>query len=390
MRISIVSGTFHPEAGGPPTYLKRLAESLVSRGHRVRVATYGDSEPHFQYPYPVKRISREQPIPLRIARLTWLAWTDARGADLIFANDYGLPPLLANTVARKPLVMKIVSDFAGEFGVRHGLIPAGTTIDAFQGATLPARLELLRRVQSEYARRADAVIVPSRYLGDMVLGWGVHAERVHVLHNAVEVPVEGSVRSRADLDLPLAGHLVVTAARLVPWKGVDTLLRAVAQLRASGNEVALAVIGGGEERPRLEQLASQLGIRGNVHFTGEVPQPDVATYLRCADVFALASTYEGFSHVLLEALAVGVPVVATRVGGNPEVVMDGENGLLVPHSNVEDMASALARVLGDDALRERLAEAGRRTLLEFSWASLLARTEALFCDVIARRSGAVR
>src|SRR5438067_716820 len=161
MRIAIVSGTFHPEAGGPPTYLRRLGAELVAHGHRVRVATYGEDAAGGDYGYPVARVSRRQPIPARLAALTMLAVRDAAGADLIFASDYGLPALVASALARRPMVLKIVSDFAWEFGVRHGLVPAGTTIDAFQRLSLPPRLAPVRAAQRLYATRADAVIVPS-------------------------------------------------------------------------------------------------------------------------------------------------------------------------------------------------------------------------------------
>ncbi len=387
MRISIVSGTFHPEAGGPPTYLYRLANDLVVRGHRVRVATFGVSSGADRYAFPVRRVSREQPIPLRVARLTWLAWNDARGADLIFANDYGLPPMLANAFAHKPLVMKIVSDFAWEFGIRHAMVSPTTTIDEFQDLRLPARLTLVRRAQAEYAHRADAVIVPSAYLARMVAGWGVDAGRIHVLHNAVERTPPTRPLRRDALRLPERGDLIVTVARLVPWKGIDVLIRATAALLSQGRAVSLVVVGDGEERERLVRLGKSLGIEHALIFVGEVPQPRVADYLACATIFALASSYEGFSHVLLEALAAGAPVVASAVGGNLEVIRHGDNGLLVPAGDAAALAATLARLLDDAALRQRLIQAGSETLEAFAWETLSRRTEMLFRDIVNRKSG---
>lgn len=383
MRISIVTGTFHPEAGGPPRYLYRLATGLVDRGHKVRVATYGEPTPNDRYPFPVIRVSRQQPIPVRLARLSMLALHDGYSADLIFANDYGLPPTLANLIARKPLVMKIVSDFAWEYGIRHGLIPSDTTLSDFQRLRIPRRLGVVRRLQALYARLADAVVVPSAYLRGIVLGWGVDAERLHVVHNAVDSPRYPSPgESRLTLGLPTDANLIVTVARLVPWKGVDDVIQAAAKLRSSGRKVHLAVVGDGERRPELEALARGLG--GAVTFAGEVSHDMVGAYLRSADVFTLASTYEGFSHVLLEALAAERPVVATAVGGNAELLVDGENGLTVAPRNHERLASALARVLDDAALRERLVAGAAGTVRRFSWDTLLQRTEALFEDVVVR------
>ncbi len=388
MRIAIVTGTFHPETGGPPTYLYRLAAELVAHGHRVRVATFGEAQRPEPYPYPVVRVSRRQPIPLRLARLTEVVLRDGRGADLIFANDYGLPPMLANLVLRRPLVMKIVSDFAWEFGVRHGLVPPDTTIEAFQRRRLPARLELVRQLQRQYARRADAVIVPSAYLARIIAGWGVDLARLHVIYNAVESRPAGEPRQqvRARLGLPNQAPLVVTVARLTPWKGVDTLLQALARLRAGGQAPCLAVVGDGEVRPALERLAAALGLTGQVIFVGAVPQEQVSAYLHAADVFALASTYEGFSHVLLEALAAEAPVVVTAVGGNPEVIRSGDTGLLVPPSDPEALAAALRRLLEEPELRARLVAGGRETLRSLTWDGLYQRTEAVFREVAGRRA----
>ncbi|MBI3362126.1 MAG: glycosyltransferase, partial [Chloroflexi bacterium] len=132
MRLCVVSGTFHPEPGGPPTYLYHLLPELVRRGHGVNVITYGDeTAPVETYPYPVTRIARRAPIPLRVAEMTLRALAAARRADAIFVSDYGLPPALANVLARKPMVLKNVGDFAWEFSTRHGWIAADETIDEF-------------------------------------------------------------------------------------------------------------------------------------------------------------------------------------------------------------------------------------------------------------------
>ena len=383
MRIAIVSGTFHPEAGGPPTYLYRLAATLVARGHRVRVATYGEPDPPASYPYPVGRVSRRQPIPARLARLTLLAARDLAGADLVFVSDYGLPPTLANLLARRPLVMKIVSDFAWEFGVRHGLVPADTNIDAFQRLRLPARLALVRTLQRLYARRADAVIVPSAYLAGLVAGWGVAKARLRIIPNAVEPPPTPAAAAelRARLGIASSERLVVTVARLTPWKRVDLVIGAVARLRGEGPPPRLVIVGDGEERAALVRQAAALGLRDTVRFVGEVPQPDVAAYLGAADAFALASTYEGFSHVLLEAMAAQAPVVATAVGGNREVITSGENGLLAPPNDADALAEALRRVLDDSVLAARLRAGGARTLAAYRWERVYAQTEALLREV---------
>ena len=191
LEILIASGTFHPESGGPPTYLRALGRELTRRGHGVRVVTYGDAPSDRRYPYPVHRIPRGLPVPSRLALFAREVWRLGRDADLLFVNDYGLPATLANLALRKPVVMKIVGDFAWEYAVRHGLIPADEPFDSSSARRYGPRVEALRPMQATYVRAADRVIVPSSFVRWYVEGWGADPARVRVVHNAVDDPTAG-------------------------------------------------------------------------------------------------------------------------------------------------------------------------------------------------------
>src|SRR6188508_50459 len=115
LQLLIASGTFHPESGGPPTYLLRLGRELTERGHTVRVVTYGDAPSTRRYPYPVHRIPRALPVASRLALFAREVWRHGQDADLLFVNDYGLPATVANLALRKPMVLKIVGDFSWEY-----------------------------------------------------------------------------------------------------------------------------------------------------------------------------------------------------------------------------------------------------------------------------------
>jgi glycosyltransferase involved in cell wall biosynthesis len=227
----------------------------------------------------------------------------------------------------------------------------------------------VRAVQRLYASRADAVIVPSAYLARLVVAWGVDPARLRVIYNGVQSPSPGPspAEVRARLGVPTEVALIVTAARLTPWKRVDALVRSLASLLTSGRCARLAVLGDGEEAGRLLELSRALGVTGAVRFVGAVPQTEVAGYLRAADVFALPSSYEGFSHVLLEAMVAGAPVVAAAVGGNPELIVSGDNGLLIPPGDDHALTEALARLVDEPDLRERLRDGARHTLQGFQW-----------------------
>lgn len=384
MKILIASGTFHPEIGGPPTYLYALCRTLVERGHAVRVVTHGHNEQ--PYPYRVVRVPRELPAPARLARFTLEVVRHGRGADVVYANDYGLPPALANLLLRRPLAMKVVGDFAWEYAVRHGLISPETTIDEFQQRRYGRSVERPRAMQRWYVGRAHAVIVPSEYLRGIVAGWGVRPERLRVIYNA---PPPGPARSKAEartlLGVAPEARVVAVLARLTPWKGVDHLIEALVGMSADGTPTTLLVAGDGPERERLERLAAPLD--GAARFLGELPREQALAALAAADVVALPSSYEGLSHVLLEAMQAGRTIVASAAGGNRELIRDGENGLLVPYGDVAALAAALRRVFDDPALASRLAETAAREARERSWERLVDSTLEVFRELAGATDG---
>lgn len=372
MRILVITGTFHPEPGGPPTYLAGLLPALQARGHAVRVITYGEG-PTEGYGYPVRRIPRVKFVPARLWMFGWAVLRAARRAEVLFVQDYPLPALPAYALFRRPLVVKVVSDFTWEYAQRHGL--TRSNVLDFQHERHAWQIRLLRAVHHRALRLARAVIVPSEHIARLVRGWGIPAHRVHVIYNAIpasELASADRAQLRAELGLP-DGFLLVSVGRITPVKGIDTALEAL----ESVPEAQLIVIGEGEQRPALEARAAELGIGERVHWTGYQPHELVLRYIRAADAFVLSSHTEGLSHVLLEALSVGTPVVATAVGGNTEILTDNQSGLLVPPNDPAALAAAINRLASDQALRSRLAEGGRTRSADFNWEATVGRTEAL-------------
>jgi glycosyltransferase involved in cell wall biosynthesis len=218
----------------------------------------------------------------------------------------------------------------------------------------------------------------------MVTGWGVDPERLDVVHNGVpplDAPLPPAEEARRRLGL--AGDFVVSSVgRLIPLKRLDLLIRAVAALRADTPEVRLLLVGSGPCEARLRALAAALEIADRVRFTGRLHHRDVLLHLRASHVFALVSTHEGFSHVLLEAMQAGVPVLATDVEGNREVLEDGRSGRLLGEAGVAIVAEALRELWGDRGERTRLAAAGERRARE-SWPVMLERTLDAFARTLA-------
>jgi glycosyltransferase involved in cell wall biosynthesis len=196
------------------------------------------------------------------------------------------------------------------------------------------------------------VFVPSAYLRRIALGWGLDPARVTVVPNPApplpELPSRDVLRATLGLRArPTLGF----AGRLTVQKALPGLLAALAEVP----DADLVLLGDGPERDALEERASALGLGERVRFLGGGDRGAVLRLFRAVDVAVLSSDWENFPHTVVEALAVGTPVVATAVGGVPEVVVDGENGLLVPPGDVAALAAALRTITVDDALRGRLA-----------------------------------
>ncbi|MGI8424681.1 MAG: glycosyltransferase family 4 protein [Chloroflexota bacterium] len=381
MRILVVSNLFPPDIGGPATYVPKVAGELSARGHRISVV--GGAPPDYvpdsdaERPYPVHRVSRGLPMPRRLLTASLTLLKAAREADALYVQGLAGPEMVAVLVGRllgKPVALKIVGDNAWEYAIRKGLTADG--IDVFQTAQYPLKLRLVRAMVHGYARLVARLIVPSEYLGRIVRGWGVSPERVVVIRNAlttrsIDLARRASEQPALKRDLGIVGSLLVTSARLYPWKNLDFLIDLVPRFP---DGLTLAIVGGGPDHMQLAERARRLGVNGRVRITGGVPHEEVQRYLRAADVFVLNTRYEGLSHVLLEAMAAGAPVVASAVGGNPEVVRSGENGLLVPLDDGEAIVSAIDRLLADSELRDRLTRRAAEDVRTYRWDTLVEHT----------------
>jgi colanic acid/amylovoran biosynthesis glycosyltransferase len=172
---------------------------------------------------------------------------------------------------------------------------------------------------------------------------------------------------------------ILCVGRLVSTKGQRILIQAVERLIQAGRQVQLRFVGDGPDRKELENMVRERGLSSNILFEGAINQDRIQTYYEAADIFALASFAEGIPVVLMEAMAMEIPCVASRINGIPELIRDGVDGLLVAPSDIEGMAGALARLMDDPALREWLGKAGRvRVQQSYELSSSADRLAAVF------------
>ena len=225
--------------------------------------------------------------------------------------------------------------------------------------------------------RASSVIVPSGFLREVFARWGV---KVEIVPNIVDL-----ARFRPGPVVPGRLHLLV-ARNLEDIYDIPTALRAFAYVRATHPHARLSVAGSGPRRADLERLCTELGIAGAVTFTGRLDNERMAEVYRDANLLLNPALADNMPISLLEAMASGVPIISTNVGGTPYLVEDGNTALLVPPGDAEAMANAALRVIGDPALAGKLRHSGLDAVQRFSWPSVRAALFETYARVAGRES----
>jgi len=316
MKILLAAGIYPPDIGGPATYTERLSKAL--------------GQPVISYSGKLKKYPKGLKHLLYFLCLLWLA----KDKDVIYAQNVtsaGLPALFAAKILRKRLILKVVGDAAWE-----------------------QKKPYLKIIQQYVAKNAVKIIAPSQYVKEMVISWGVSAEKITVIYNAVEnSSLPNMTKDEAKKKIGVEGDIILSAGRNVPWKGFDDLRAIMPDLLKENPNFRLVIVG--EDK--------------------KVPHEQMSFYFKAADVFVLNSGYEGLSHVILEAMNFGVPVIASREGGNPELIQDNFNGLLVEYKNREQIKEAILKLWRDKELQEKFAQNSREKLKNFTWERLLYETK---------------
>jgi glycosyltransferase involved in cell wall biosynthesis len=264
-------------------------------------------------------------------------------------------------------------------------------IHTFHGHVLdgyfsPVVTRVFIEMERRLARVTDRLVTVSPRLRTQLLAMGIgRSEQVEVIPLGLDLgrfqqPHSEPPTLRPALDLAPETPLLGIVGRLAPIKDHTTLFQAMALLQARGQVAHLLVVGDGEERGRLEGLARRLGLDTRIHFLGW--RTDLAAIMKELDVVVCASRNEGTPVALIEAMAAGIPVLSTDVGGVADLVAHGKTGWLVPPGDPPAVARAIEELLGDPALRARLGSAGPAVALDYEVTRLIPRVEALYTAVI--------
>jgi glycosyltransferase involved in cell wall biosynthesis len=281
--------------------------------------------------------------------------------------------MLSAKILRRRFVVKIVGDAAWERAREKNVTT--DELEIFQNKEYSWRIELLRKVQKFTSNKSDAIIVPSAYLKKIVAGWGIDESKINVVYNSAEVEVSADfwkiTKKQAQNQIGLRGGIILSIGRLVPWKGFGGLISIMPGLLSKNPSLMLVIVGDGPSLEDLRFKIEDLRLNENVKLVGVIEHDKLPLYFKATDVFVLNSSYEGLSHVLLEAMAYKTPIIATNVGGNPELIEDGVNGFLVKRGDLEDLKSKILRLHGDEFLRNKFIENSSEKVRRFSFERMI-------------------
>ncbi|MBN2225321.1 MAG: glycosyltransferase family 4 protein [Deltaproteobacteria bacterium] len=393
MKILLVTSSFPRWPGDwAGVFVLSLGRRLTMRGHEVTVLC-----PHAQG-LPVRDVMDG----VRVERFRY-AWPQS-----VQTLAYGEGML--HNVRRHPLRLLLVAPYVLALGMRmrslrtkhdvinaHFLIPQGITARVFgvravvslHGSDVNLDLGPMgRRLMRFGLFRAPAVTANSRATAARTVGL-VPGDRVKIIPMGVDAAAFGTAGKRSRTFGEGGCLRLICVGRLIRLKGQQYLIEALPAIRERFPQASLTLVGDGPDRDALAHLVQELGLADAVRFTGEIPHERIDGLLAEHDIFVLPSIVvesgetEGLGTVLLEAMAAGVPVIGSAVGGIPDIITDGENGLLAPQRSPNAIARAVLNIALDADLRERLATSARRDVRRrFSWEAIAEKFEELFNDVI--------
>lgn len=349
--------------GGSERYVNMLSDALVEKGYGVVIMSSGG---------PIVSELNKKVIHKKVTSIAGTSKADmTKTANYIekLCQEYKIDLIHCNSV----------TSFRAVKLVRKSLrLPVIYTAHATEQSKIPV-------VGAELDLKVDKVIAVSSFIKSHLRKTGLLSRKINLVYHGVDIgkfkEKDLDTRLKSSLGIKDKERVIMCVARLKPEKGIGELIKAIPIILEKGNNIKVVFVGDGAFKKEYEKLAKDLGVKEKVIFTGA--KGNVEDYLSIADVFCLSSVREALSLAILEAMAEGKPVVATRVGGVPEAVIDKVNGLLVPPGNTRWMASAINRLLEDNRFARRLgSNAKSRVKQDFRFDRMLNETLDTFHEVM--------
>ena len=382
-KICLVTHYFPPHKGGIEQVSYEQSKRLTEMGYQIDVLT-SKFEGRNRNPlkgitihhYPSLNVAKRFGVPYPIISFeAYKKFTQIIGnCDLVHAHGHVyMASYLAGMIAKKLDKPFIVTQHNTFIDYKSFLNIVEQLNDQFIGKSV--------------LKNADRITTVSKETMKYVLRLGADKTKTSVIYNGVDIDTfrpEYKIESREKVGLPKNRKIVFSVRRLVYKNGLDTLIESVPQVAKKHPNVLFVVAGKGPSRKLIEDRIKELGISQNIKLAGFVPDELLPVYYNAADIFTLPSASgEGLPLVLLEAMACGLPVIATKVGGTPEIVKHMKNGVLVPPMNPEAMAEATSKLLSEEKLRSVIgAEARRIVEKKFTWEDNVRQLQDIYNKVI--------
>ena len=362
MKIAILAGFVPTQVGGTEIATCYLAQYLAKLGHQVHIIT-GDIPPTVSETEGIQihkvRIIRGKCLEFLSFLIACLTALRKIKPDIVHAQNIvrALPACVIKAILGKPYVV-------------YG-----------RGSDIYFLSSFNRLIYRIAVSRASMVIAQTEDMKRSLCK--LYSKDIVVIPNGVEVskfaecPREGS---RRQLRIGETERVLLFAGRLEPIKGVKYLIEAMS-LICQEDKVRLLIVGEGGERQMLETLAARLKLTECISFQGQVFHNIIPQYMAAADIFILPSLSEGFPVTSLEAMASGLPIIATKVRGMPEIIAEGENGFLVPPRNPEKLAEKILLLLNNSELREKIARNNREKARKYSWENVAKKLEEVYTNI---------
>ncbi|MBI2108854.1 MAG: glycosyltransferase [Parcubacteria group bacterium] len=361
-RVLLATPLYPPDIGGPATYAKLLETELPSRNIHITIVSF----------------SSVRKLPKIIRHLVYflIICFRATEAEIIYALDpvsVGFPALIVSKLLRKKFLLRIAGDYAWEqYQVQNEKRKMKNTDgkfitpEEFQERKFDFVTEARRKIEHLVARNAGHIVVPSEYLKKIVQQWGIEGLKIKVIYNSFEFSASLAPKENVREKLGMHGTVIFSAGRLVPWKGFSALIDVIAELKKEIPDIKLYIAGDGPERETLKLQVTSYKLQDVVFLVGRLSSGMLTEYIRAADIFVLNTGYEGFSHQLLEVMALGTPIITTNIGGNSELIENQKEGLLVSYNDKSEIKNAVKTLLKNGAMRNDLIKNGIEKAKSFS------------------------
>jgi glycosyltransferase involved in cell wall biosynthesis len=358
MKIVILVGQFPPKwIAGTEMATYNLAEKLAIRSHEIHVITSLDEGlPNLEKEkrFYVHRIALSKIRFIGFLSFSVKIFLTVRiiKPDILQVQDLsmGIPAWLIRKILKIPYIVWGRGSDVNLIS-RFGRIKAKPIL---QNAAIILALTENMRIKLKNIYNTKIYIVPN----------GIDLEE----HNNTSISREKKS----------GNNNILFVGSLLPVKGVQYLIMAMKVVHDKIPEAMLILVGDGEEREMLEALSLQLGIQKYVQFVGKIPHEKVQTYMQMADVFVLPSLSEGLPNVILEAMACGLPIVASRVDGIPDIITKDTNGYLVEVKDTNDIANKIILLLQDEALRKKISDNNRQLVKKYAWENVIFELERIY------------